>query len=98
VTRHVAVLATPGTVRRDYTQELIRTFAGDCHVTLVGSTALAGLAEAHLRGESVDDAAIAREIAPCFTEHGGARVDAVALACTHYPLLMHRLEALAPGR
>jgi glutamate racemase len=95
-TRHIAVLATPGTVKRDYTHELIRAFAGDCHVTLVGSTALAGLAEAHLRGENVDNDAIVREIAPCFVAHNGARVDAIALACTHYPLLMPRLQALAP--
>ena len=42
LTRHVAVLATPGTVKRDYTQELIRSFAGDCRVTLVGSTSWQG--------------------------------------------------------
>ena len=95
VTRHIAVLATPGTVKRDYTQELIRSFAGDCHVTLVGSSGLAALAEAHLRGEDIDDHAILAEIAPCFAEHAGARVDVVALACTHYPLLTPRLEALA---
>lgn len=93
-TRHVAVLATPGTVKRDYTQELIRIFAGGCKVTLVGSTALAGLAEAHLRGEDVPDAAIAAEIAPCFA--GAPQVDTVVLGCTHYPLLLDRFRALAP--
>ena len=49
-TKRVSVLATPGTVRRDYTQELIREFAGDCKVTLVGSERLASLAESALRG------------------------------------------------
>ena len=94
-TRHVAVLATPGTVRRDYTQELIRSFAGDCRVTLVGSTRLAGLAEAHLRGEAVDDAAIAAEIAPCFPPDD-VRTDVVVLGCTHYPLLLDAFRRLAP--
>ncbi len=94
-TRHVAVLATPGTVRRDYTQELIRSFAGDCRVTLVGSTRLAGLAEAHLRGEPVDDDLVAREIAPCFPAQG-PRTDAIVLGCTHYPLLQSVMERLAP--
>lgn len=94
--RRISVLATPGTVARDYTRELIAAHAADCAVTLVGSRALASLAEAALRGEAVDDAAVAAEIAPAFVEDAGGRTDAVVLACTHYPLLQDRLEALAP--
>ena len=41
-TRQIAVLATPGTVRRDYTHELVASFAKGCHVHLVGSRKLAG--------------------------------------------------------
>jgi glutamate racemase len=94
-TKRVSVLATPGTVRRDYTRELIREFAGDCKVTLVGSERLASLAESAMRGETVADEAIAAEIAPCFVDDG-ARTDTVVLACTHYPLLLERLKQLAP--
>ena len=94
-TKRVSVLATPGTVRRDYTYDLIREFAGDCKVTLVGSEPLASLAESALRGEAVSDEAIAAEIAPCFVDDG-ARTDTVVLACTHYPLLLERLKKLAP--
>jgi glutamate racemase len=92
----VSILGTEATVKREYTQALIRDFAGDCEVTLVGSASLASLAEASLRGEAVDDAAISREIAPCFVEAGGRRTDVVVLACTHYPLLLGRLQRLAP--
>ena len=92
----ISVLATPGTVSRDYTADLIRDFAGGVRVTLVGSKALAGLAERALRGEATDDAAIGAEIAPCFVEDGDRRTDVVVLACTHYPLLLDRLNALAP--
>ncbi|HEY8267122.1 MAG TPA: glutamate racemase [Xanthobacteraceae bacterium] len=94
-TKRVSVLATPRTVRRDYTHDLIREFAGDCKVTLVGSELLASLAESALRGEAVTDEAIAAEIAPCFVDDG-ARTDTVVLACTHYPLLLDRLKKLAP--
>ncbi len=94
--RRIAVLATPGTVARDYTRELIATHAADCRVTLVGSPVLAGYAEAELRGEAPEDAAIAEAIAPCFAADEGGRVDTVVLACTHYPLLLPRFEALAP--
>lgn len=94
--RLVSVLGTEATVRREYTKTLIRDFADGCAVTLVGSARLAPIAEAKLRGEPVDDAEIAREIAPCFVANAGARTDAVALACTHYPLLRESLERLAP--
>lgn len=92
----VSVLATPGTVARDYTRDLIERFASHCQVTLVGSRKLAGLAEAAMRGEAVPNAAILPEIAPCFVEDGGQRTDVVTLSCTHYPLLRDRFERLAP--
>jgi glutamate racemase len=96
VTRRVSVLGTEATVRREYTRALIREFAGDCQVTLVGSPHLAALAEAKLNRAAVEDAAIAAEIAPCFIEIAGARTDTVVLACTHYPLLLDDFRRLAP--
>ena len=94
--KRISVLATPGTVARDYTRGLIRDHAGECEVTLVGSHHLATLAEADMRGAPVSDADVAAEIAPCFVDKGDSRTDAVVLACTHYPLLLSRLERLAP--
>jgi glutamate racemase len=96
VTKRVSVLGTQATVSREYTHALIRDFANGSEVTLVGSAKLAGLAEADLQGTPVADAEIAAEIAPCFVESGGRRTDTVVLACTHYPLLLPRLEQLAP--
>ncbi|MGA2791999.1 MAG: glutamate racemase [Roseiarcus sp.] len=94
--RLVSVLATPGTVARDYTQALVREYAGDCEVALVGSARLASLAEEFMKGVAVDEAEIAREIAPCFIERRGRRTDLVVLACTHYPLLREHFARLAP--
>ncbi len=96
LSRMVSVLATPGTVRRDYTQALIAEHAGDCDVTLVGSPHLAGLAEAHLTGVAIDDREVLAEIAPCFIERDGRRTDTVVLACTHYPLLVEAFQRVAP--
>jgi glutamate racemase len=96
-TKRVSVLGTKGTVRREYTRALIRDFAQGCEVTLVGSADLASLAEAALSGFEVGDREIFAELAPCFVGEGdSARTDTVVLACTHYPLLMDRLVALAP--
>jgi len=93
---HVSVLATSGTIQRDYTRALIRKFAGNSQVQLVGSARLAPLAEAHMRGEPVDDAAIRAEIAPAFVARDGVRTDVIVLACTHYPFLAGQFERLAP--
>jgi len=95
ITRRVSVLGTEATVQREYTRALIRDYAQDCEVTLVGSKLLATYAEAELAGAPAADAAIRAEIAPCFRE-GGNRTDTIVLACTHYPLLIERLRALAP--
>ncbi|AWN48129.1 glutamate racemase [Methylobacterium terrae] len=92
----VSVLATPGTVRRDYTRELVDTYAAGCRVTLVGATGLAALAEAALSGLPVSDADLWAEIGPCFVEGEAGRTDVVVLACTHYPLLLARYQAIAP--
>lgn len=94
--RMVSVLGTPGTVARDYTHDLIRAYAGDCEVALVGSVRLASHAEAELQGAPVPDAALLEEIRPCFLERDGRRTDTIVLACTHYPLLKPRFDRIAP--
>lgn len=95
-TRTISILGTPGTVSREYTHDLIIQHAADCRVTLVGAPKLARLAEAQLKGEAVSDRDVLAEIAPCFREKEGLRTDAVALACTHYPLLIDTYRRVAP--
>jgi len=92
----VSVLATPGTVKRQYTRDLITQWAAKCHVRLVGSQNLARLAEIYLRDGFVDEEMVRREIAPCFIEQDGRRTDIVVLACTHYPFLVNRMRKTAP--
>jgi glutamate racemase len=94
--RIIGVLATPGTVNREYTRALIDTYAFHCSVMLHGAPHLAALAEAKLMGAAPDPAAVRREIAPVFRRRGGRRTDAVVLGCTHYPLLLPDLEAASP--
>jgi len=92
----VSVLATPGTVKRQYTRDLITQWASKCHVRLVGSQNLARLAEIYLRDGFVDEDQVRQEIAPCFIEQDGRRTDIVVLACTHYPFLVNRMRKTAP--
>lgn len=92
----VSVLATPGTVKRQYTRDLIGEWASKVHVRLVGSERLAGLAEIYMRDGFVDEAAVREEVEPCFIEQDGRRTDIVVLACTHYPFLVNRMRKAAP--
>jgi glutamate racemase len=97
--KRVSVLGTKGTVAREYTKGLIRDFSQGCEVTLVGLAELASLAETALRGGVVSDHAILAELKPCFvgaSEDASNRTDTIVLACTHYPLLLGRLNNLAP--
>ena len=92
-TKTIAVLGTPGTVRRKYVDSLINDFASDCHVILKGSVNLVDIAEKKLSGETVDLNWVKTEISPLFEGQKGADVDAVVLACTHFPLLRDELKA-----
>jgi len=92
-TRAIGVLGTPGTVRRKYVDDLIADFAPECHVLLQGSTRLVAEAEKKLAGQAVNMDVIREEIAPLFVGRIGVDVDAVVLACTHFPLLRDELRA-----
>ncbi|SHF02876.1 glutamate racemase [Modicisalibacter ilicicola DSM 19980] len=88
------LLATSATVRRPYTEALIRDFAAHCRVVRVAADGLVAQAERKLKGLPLDRQAICRELAP-FWEI--AALDTVVLGCTHFPLLTDALSACAPG-
>ncbi|MBC7770142.1 MAG: glutamate racemase [Phycisphaerales bacterium] len=92
----IGLLATPATVRRAYTNDLIAQFAPDKSVVRFGSAALVEAAERKLRGAPQDPAAIAEAMEGLFGAPGGAEIDVIALACTHFPLLTAELAAAAP--
>lgn len=92
----IGVLATPGTVSREYTHSLIHTFAFHCKVFLHGAPRLAEIAEQKLRGHNIDMEELRREIAPVFRKREGKQTDVVVLACTHYPLLTEDITKVAP--
>lgn len=92
----IGLLATPATVARAYTDDLIARFAADAHVIRVGSTALVAAAEAKLAGETPDPPAIREAVDALFNAPGGDALDVVALACTHFPLIVDELKGAAP--
>jgi glutamate racemase len=89
--RVIGLLATPGTVRRPYTDQLIAEFASDCTVIRVGSSELVLAAEEKLRGATVDADLLRALMRPILD----AGADTVVLGCTHFPLLRPELQAAA---
>ena len=96
--RVIGLLATPGTVRRQYTQDLIQEFASDCLIISVGSTELVNQAERKLRGQPVDHRVFEEVLATIFEADRGSEVDTIVLACTHFPLLKDELIAASPRK
>lgn len=95
----ISVLATPGTVKRDYTRTLLKEFADGLNVQLVGSQHLAALAEQWFANGPSDELRdrIQSELSPCFnTAENGDKTDCVVLGCTHFPLLGNVLPGLSP--
>lgn len=90
----VGLLATPGTVARSYTAELIQSFAADLEVSLLGTTELVKMAEDKLAGEPVELSRLVRILAPWRGESGP---DTLVLGCTHFPLLAEEIQQLLPN-
>lgn len=92
----IGLLATPATIDRPYTDDLIARHAADCRVLKLGSAELVALAEAKLLGHKVDLDRLREILAPFLTPPAAERPDVIVLACTHFPLLRAELEAISP--
>src|SRR6059058_4464389 len=95
--RVIGVLGTEATVRQPYVNDLAARFAGDCTIIRHGSPELVELAEAKLAGEEISVDAVRATAQPMFNAPDGDRIDAVVLACTHFPLLTDELTAAFPN-
>ena len=94
----IGILATPGTVRRAYLDDLERQFAAGKTVVRRGSAGLVDIAERAARGQPVDQQQVAYAVKPLFDPPDGPRIDIVVLACTHFPLIREAIaEACPPG-
>jgi glutamate racemase len=97
-TKVIGVLATPATVSRAYTKQLIADYAADCSVLLYGSSELVFQAEKKLMGQPVDHEAISDELHGLLGQPHAGKLDTIVLACTHFPLLRKEMEVAALPR
>jgi len=91
LSKRICVLATPATVERPYTKQLVREFASDCTVSMIGSSDMVLLAEDKLYGRTLDLVKLAAILQPVVSD---TEVDTLVLACTHFPLLRSEIESL----
>jgi len=81
----IGLLATPATIHRSYTSQLINEFAAQKLVLKIGSTQLVKLAELKLHGKLIKQADIEAVLAPWLSLE--KRPDTIILGCTHFSLL-----------
>lgn len=94
----IGLLATPATVARPYTHNLIHEHAPNAEIISVGSSELVLLAEHKLRGGQVTPEQLKQILQPFFNHPRGQEMDALVLACTHFPLLRDELAAQFPSK
>mgnify|MGYP002716928501 CR=1 FL=1 len=92
----IGLLATPATVARPYTHELIREYASNSQVISLGSSELVQIAEQKLRGEPIDTSAIKAIAQEMMNTYNAEKMDVLVLACTHFPLLKDELAQQLP--
>ena len=85
----VGLIATPATVTREYTRDLIRNFSNNKTVELLGSTRLVDMAEEKLRGESIDLDELKQILLPIAN-----KIDVAVLGCTHFPLIKTEIQTV----
>ena len=94
----IGLLGTAATIRQGYVDRLEAEFAADKRLLRFAAPKLVTAAEAKLRGQAVDPEVYARAAVGLRGQPGGAQIDTVVLACTHFPLVEEELaQAFGPG-
>ncbi|MFA0079973.1 glutamate racemase [Vibrio artabrorum] len=83
----VGLIATPATITREYTHDLIKNFSINKRVELLGSTRLVDMAENKLRGEAIDLEELQQILQPMINT-----IDVAVLGCTHFPLIKTEIQ------
>ena len=89
----IGLLGTAATIRQGYVDRLEAEFANGKRLIRHACPELVEAAEQVLRGEEPDAAVFARAAAGLRSQPGGADLDTVVLACTHFPLVEDQLRS-----
>lgn len=92
-TKTIGLLATKGTIVRQYVLDLIDKYAKNCVVEKIGTTALVEIVEEKQQTGIVDIARLKAVVTPWIDNKD---LDTVILGCTHFPLVKTELQELLP--
>lgn len=85
----IGLIATPATITRQYTRELINDFSQSKPVEMIGSTRLVDMAEEKLRGADLDLKELEHILGPMKNN-----IDVAVLGCTHFPLIKNEIQSV----
>lgn len=88
----IGLLATQGTITRDYVEQLKVSHASDCELINVGSNELVAMAETLYRGGKISQQRLSDICQPIFEQ-----ADVMILGCTHFPLLIECINQIKPA-
>ena len=74
----------------------MRDHAGHCRIVRQAAPGLVRAAEEKLRGRRVSESDICSVLTGLFENEDSKDLDTVVLGCTHFPLLLEELAAIAP--
>jgi len=85
----VGLIATPATITREYTHDLVRSFSQSKPVEMLGSTRLVDMAEEKLRGNAINISELSEVLKPV-----AHHIDVAVLGCTHFPLIKEEIQSV----
>lgn len=88
----IGLLATKGTVQREYTQKLIDDFTDHCRVVKLAAPQLVEIAESKFISGRLDLDKLREVVQPLLQE----KIDTCVLGCTHFSWVQQELQQIAP--
>ncbi len=93
----VGLLATPATIRRAYTFDLIAKYASNVNVLRIGSTKLVDIAERKIAHLPYQQEEIAQELQASQALPISEQPDVIVLGCTHFPHIKEEIAKCLPN-
>ena len=93
-TKTFALLATDETIKRRYTDNLIKKYARDCNIIRLGASDLVANIESHINGGNLDRNLIRLKIEEL--KEKSNFIDIIVLGCTHFSMIQKDMKKINP--
>ena len=90
----IGLIATPATIKRSYTADLVADFASDCEVIMHGSTDLVVMSEKFVKTGQFQQSELHEILSPFIYARDNKGLDQLVLGCTHFALLRDAIDEI----